>query len=402
MFSVNKKRKSKNISSKKRSMKRGGSSHDITTIDFNTFFRYVTQIILKHRQIMELSMLQKSEIDFESLKRYIQAELDKHRQIMELSMQQESVIDFESLIRYIKAELDKYKYRQVLSKVKSRVTKSVSIFEKLYSLGNLDTLLLYKNTSFGKNVKDLFLEDKGLIFYRSVYVDHLIKIILVLKFIYDSKKVTGIKLFDFDFDEVIAYFIGVKSNLEYTEKIGKMEGNKPKYVLNTRNTIVDLSSVSFCQVLKILFSGVEYPNNETKIKYNGSEYDQQHYEDTDSNHDVKGKINNLLQFVIENDEEYFSENEKKLDNPKLRKKYIEHLKTKDCYLLISMLEFLDKSIDDARLMYRINDHSGVSSLEIPKIPDVIPQESAGGSKKLRRKRFTRKRTNKKRKNVKRK
>ena len=54
-------------------------------------------------------------------------------------------------------------------------------FADLVADGSLNILLLNEKTIFEKSVRKMFEKNEGLVFYRSVYVDHLVKIIHLLK-----------------------------------------------------------------------------------------------------------------------------------------------------------------------------------------------------------------------------
>jgi hypothetical protein len=269
------------------------------------------------------------------------------------------------------------------------------LVKDLINGGRLNIMLLLETSVVREiPIRIRFEQNDGLVFYRSVYVEHFIKLIKILDSINKQLKPP---VQDPDLNFSISFFEGQKAMLEQKEETEKGQSLTILHeeetaintfyqtpagitILKTMNAIVqsepantrlrqlnifkrdnyftqnkikstiNLSNQSICNISKFIFYGLKSPNDLLKIHYNGVQYSQQHYKKTDTDETVKTKLKQIFLFLEQNvsyllaKDKYLIEKDP-LDKTaalKNRKEYLERLKSSDnCKSIVSMLKFYD-------------------------------------------------------------
>ena len=284
--------------------------------------------------------------------------------------------------------------------------------------GRFDILLLNTYSVFSRTpIKKMFINNERLIFYRSVYVEHLLKMMDILTIIEraidngftesqdllklrddlflfktkleteeDAKKQEVASIFN-DESVLITNYYEKKTQDESVLKLRerslmaiqrKLERYKKKnkaiqmrmfrqlrrhhfYKDKDKRAIPDMST-TVCNVAKLLL----YDKSRSHIVYNGVKYPTQKYNNKDSNLDVKSKIGHVLGFARDNDQ-FLIDSENDLSTKPKRLAYLSKLKSRGgCNSLIIMLKFFDKSGGGGGRS--IFDNSGLADLELPEVP----------------------------------
>jgi hypothetical protein len=292
---------------------------------------------------------------------------------------------------------------------------------KYISDGRLNILLLNNTSLFGRSIKEMFINNQGLIFYRSVYVEHLLKMMdildkievaldksftepkesktlktklesfrLKLELQEEEQKTESSKVFEDESALITKYYeekthdkrvleLRTRSLLAIQRKLkGYKKKNKDiqmrmfrqlrrhrYYIDRLKKKSVPDMSTTVCNVAKLLL----YDNDKTRshIVYNGVKYPTQKYNNKDSNSDVITKISQVLGFARDNDQ-FLIDSENDLSTKAKRQEYLAKLESRGgCNSLIIMLKFFDKS-DGGGGGRSIADNSGLSSLELPDVP----------------------------------
>ena len=293
---------------------------------------------------------------------------------------------------------------------------------KYVSDGRFDILLLNTYSVFSRTpIKEMFINNQGLIFYRSVYVEHLLKMMDILDIIEKALdksftepkelKTLKTKLESFrlklelqeeeqktessknleDESAVITKYYEETTQNESVLKLRKrslmaiqrkLERYKKKnediqmrmfrqlrrqryYIDKDKSAIPDMST-TVCNVAKLLL----YDKSRDYVVYNEVKYPTQKYNNTDSNSNVKTKIGNILGFARDNDD-FLIESENDLSTKDNRQAYLRELESRGgCNSLIIMLKFYDKAGGGGGRS--IADDSGLADLELPEVPLDLP------------------------------
>ena len=288
---------------------------------------------------------------------------------------------------------------------------------KYISDGRLNILLLNNTSLFGRSIKEMFINNQGLIFYRSVYVEHLLKMMdildkievaldksftepkesktlktklesfrLKLELQEEEQKTESSKVFE-DESALITKYYEEKTHDKRVLKLRersllaiqrKLEGYKKKnkaiqmrmfrqlrrhhYYKDKLTRRVPDISLTVCNVAKLLL----YDKNRSYVVYNGVRYETQKYNNKDSNSIVKTKISQVLGFARDNDD-FLIESQNDLSTKANRLAYLRELESRGgCNSLIIMLKFFDKSGGGGGRS--IADDSGLAEFELPEVP----------------------------------
>lgn len=291
---------------------------------------------------------------------------------------------------------------------------------KYISDGRLNILLLNNTSLFGRSIKEMFINNQGLIFYRSVYVEHLLKMMdildkievaldksftepkesktlktklesfrLKLELQEEEQKTESSKVFE-DESALITKYYEEKTHDKRVLELRtrsllaiqrKLKGYKKKneaiqmrmfrqlrrhryYIDRLKKKSVPDMSTTVCNVAKLLL----YDNDKTRshIVYNGVKYPTQKYNNKDNNSVVKSKIGHVLGFARDNDD-FLIESQNDLSTKANRLAYLRELESRGgCNSLIIMLKFFDKSGGGGGRS--IADNSGLAEFELPEVP----------------------------------
>ena len=297
-------------------------------------------------------------------------------------------------VKIVREQFESITKLGVKSKISLRLKtgSKEELLHKILESGRLNILLLNNLNIFsGKSIKETFTKNEGLVFYRSVYVEHLIKVVQILKIICkkintstileniskledivirlsefksqlevdeESDKIDTMKFFEEEEAKIDRYYES-KSNANLLTKIirnvkkhpEKLRHKYERYIKRseyyksrgTKSIMFNTSGKSLCDVAKTIFYGYKPPFNTIDIRYNGLSYKQQLYKKTDSDSEVKEKLKYVFEFVS-NNETWLITNGKTLSKKSEREEYIAYLESNGgCSSIVIMLKFFDKT-----------------------------------------------------------